>query len=89
MHRRARAEPPAARSTGSAPPASSAAPSPVTLQVDVVAEGLDHPWDVKTLPGGTLIFTQRDRATLSVFKHGHVKKVKFPSDSDEGEPWDI
>src|SRR5262249_35802684 len=46
------------------------------LKIKAVVRHLDHPWDVKTLPGGTLIFTQRDRATLSVFKHGHVKKVK-------------
>jgi glucose/arabinose dehydrogenase len=65
-----------------------AAPVPVvhrtllpTLKIRTVVRNLDHPWDVKTLPGGTLIFTERDRATLSVFKHGHVKPVKFPSQS--------
>jgi glucose/arabinose dehydrogenase len=68
--------------------AHAAGPDPVvhrkpmpTLKIRAVIRHLDHPWDVKTLPGGTLIFTQRDRATLSVFKHGHVKKVRFPSGS--------
>jgi glucose/arabinose dehydrogenase len=51
------------------------------LKITTVVRHVDHPWDVKTLPGGTLIFTQRDRATLSVLKHGKVKKVAFPSDS--------
>jgi glucose/arabinose dehydrogenase len=45
-----------------------------------VVRHVDHPWDVRSLPGGNLIFTQRDRATLSVVKHGRVRKVDFPSD---------
>jgi aldose sugar dehydrogenase len=68
--------------------ADAAAPAPVVhrkpmpkLKIHTVIRNLDRPWDVKTLPGGTLIFTQRDRATLSVFKHGHVKRVEFPSQS--------
>jgi glucose/arabinose dehydrogenase len=51
------------------------------LRITTVVRNVDHPWDVRTLPGGTLIFTQRDRATLSVLKHGKVKKVAFPSSS--------
>ena len=51
------------------------------LKISTVVRHLDHPWDVKTLPGGTLIFTQRDRATLSVLKKGKVRKVEFPSSS--------
>jgi glucose/arabinose dehydrogenase len=51
------------------------------LKIRTMVRHLDHPWDVKSLPGGTLIFTQRDRATLSVFKNGHVKTVRFPSSS--------
>src|SRR4051794_23984081 len=51
------------------------------LKIRTVVRHLDHPWDVKTLPGGTLIFTQRDRATLSVLKKGKVRKVEFPSSS--------
>ncbi len=48
------------------------------LKITPVVRGLDHPWDVKSLPGGVLIFTQRDRATLSVFKKGKVRRVAFP-----------
>jgi glucose/arabinose dehydrogenase len=48
------------------------------LTVSKVVKHLDHPWDVRSLPGGALIFTQRDRATLSVFRNGSVHRVKFP-----------
>ncbi len=48
------------------------------LKITRVVRNLDHPWDVKALPGGVLIFTQRDRATLSVFKNGKVRRVGFP-----------
>ncbi len=51
------------------------------LKITRVVRHVDHPWDVRSLPGGTLIFTQRDRATLSVLKNGRVRKVTFPSDS--------
>ncbi len=51
------------------------------LKVSRIVTNLDHPWDVRALPGGALIFTQRDRATLSVFRHGKVHRVKFPSSS--------
>jgi aldose sugar dehydrogenase len=48
------------------------------LKITRVVRHVDHPWDVQTLPGGTLIFTQRDRATLSVLKNGRVHRVGFP-----------
>ena len=51
------------------------------LKISTVVRHLDHPWDVKSLPGGVLIFTQRDRATLSVFKNGKVHRVGFPKSS--------
>jgi glucose/arabinose dehydrogenase len=51
------------------------------LKITRVVTNLDHPWDVKSLPGGVLIFTQRDRATLSVLKNGKVRRVEFPSSS--------
>jgi glucose/arabinose dehydrogenase len=51
------------------------------LKVTPIIRNLDHPWDVRALPGGALIFTQRDRATLSVFRNGKVRRVKFPSSS--------
>jgi glucose/arabinose dehydrogenase len=51
------------------------------LKVSTIVTNLDHPWDVRALPGGALIFTQRERATLSVFRKGKVHRVKFPSSS--------
>ncbi len=51
------------------------------LKITPVVRRLDHPWDVKTLPGGVLLFTQRDRATLSVLKKGKVHRVGFPKSS--------
>ena len=51
------------------------------LKITAVVRHVDHPWDVKALPGGVLIFTQRDRATLSVFKKGRVRRVGFPKSS--------
>ncbi len=36
---------------------------------------------MRSLPGGALLFTQRDRATLSLFRNGHVRRVRFPSSS--------
>ena len=48
------------------------------LKITPVVRHVDHPWDVKALPGGGLIFTQRDRATVSVFKKGKVHRVGFP-----------
>jgi glucose/arabinose dehydrogenase len=50
------------------------------LQVSTVVAGLDHPWDVRELPHGRLLLTERDRARLSVFAHGALHTVAFPSD---------
>jgi glucose/arabinose dehydrogenase len=50
------------------------------LKVRKLVRGLDLPWDVKSLGKGRLLFTQRDRATLSTWKNGKTRKVKgFPS----------
>jgi len=50
-----------------------------TLHVRRQVTGLDHPWDVQPIGHGRLLFTQRDRATLSVWKNGHTRTVDFPS----------
>ncbi|MDF1604196.1 PQQ-dependent sugar dehydrogenase [Nocardioides sp. YIM 152315] len=52
-----------------------------SLAVKRVVRGLDHPWDVRVLDRGVLIYTQRDRARLSIWDHGHKRAVRFPSDS--------
>lgn len=40
------------------------------FEVRTVARGLDHPWDVQQAPGGRLVVTERDRARISVVRHG-------------------
>jgi aldose sugar dehydrogenase len=50
------------------------------LKVRKLVKGLDLPWDVRSIGNGKLLFTQRDRATLSTWKKGRTRKVKgFPS----------
>ena len=68
---------PAAAAPGQPAPVVARKPMP-KLKISTVVRHVDHPWDVKALPGGVLIFTQRDRATLSVFKNGKVHRVGFP-----------
>ena len=52
------------------------------LRVTRMVTGLDHPWDVKPIGKGRLIYTQRERATVSIWAHGHKRVVKnFPSGS--------
>lgn len=58
-------------------PAQAAKPAP-QLHVRTIAAGLDHPWDVQPLPGGRLIFTQRDRRSLTVLtRKGRQLPVAF------------
>ena len=48
------------------------------LTVTTVADGLDHPWDVRPIGGGRLLVSQRDRKTLSVVEpDGTVDPVDF------------
>lgn len=50
------------------------------LKVTKLVTGLDLVWDVKALTDKKIIFTQRNRATVSTFSKGKVKRVKgFPS----------
>jgi glucose/arabinose dehydrogenase len=49
------------------------------LRVRTVVRGLDNPWDVQRLPGGTLLVTERDRARLSTYD-GSRSTVAFPRD---------
>ncbi len=64
----------AGRSAGSGPAAQqpgdrSSGQVPV-LRVRTVARGLQHPWDVQEGPGGRLLVSERDRARISVVRHG-------------------
>jgi aldose sugar dehydrogenase len=60
----------AAPTTTTAPPA--AAPA---LDVSVVADGLDHPWDVAQAPDGTLLVDERGGGLTAVLPDGTVQDV--------------
>ncbi|MCV2490452.1 PQQ-dependent sugar dehydrogenase [Geodermatophilus sp. YIM 151500] len=65
-----------ASSPGSPPAPASAAPATVpALQVQVVAEGLDHPWDVAQAPDGTLLLDERPGGLTAVLPGGRVQDV--------------
>jgi glucose/arabinose dehydrogenase len=50
------------------------------LKVKTLVSGLDLVWDVKPVDAQTLLFTQRNRATLSRLRDGQVRTVRnFPS----------
>ena len=64
-------------------PAAERAATP-TLKVNRLVTGLDKPWDVRPIGEGRLIFTQRDRATVSIWDDGRARTVQgFPT----GEVW--
>jgi glucose/arabinose dehydrogenase len=68
-----------AGSTAGSTAARAAAPA---LAVRRLVTGLDHPWDVRPIGGGRLIFTQRVRATVSIYDNGRTRVVRnFPSGS--------
>ncbi len=51
-----------------------------TLRVTTVARNLDIPWDVRPVGEGRLLFTQRDRARLTLVEaDGDTRGVGFPS----------
>jgi glucose/arabinose dehydrogenase len=73
-------------------PARAHAPSPddeqraafPQLRATRVVTGLDHPWDVRPIGQGRLIFTERDRATISIWANGSKRELRgFPS----GKVW--
>ena len=56
--------------------------TPPALHVKRLVTGLDHPWDVRPIGHGRLIYTQRDRATVSIWTGTRKRVLKgFPSDS--------
>jgi glucose/arabinose dehydrogenase len=52
------------------------------LRVTRLVTGLDHPWDVRPIGDGRLLFTQRDRATVSLWDGSRVREIDgFPTGS--------
>ncbi|WP_148615974.1 PQQ-dependent sugar dehydrogenase [Nocardioides rubriscoriae] len=50
------------------------------LQVSTRVAGLNHPWDVKELPSGSLLITERDPARLTLSRpDGTQRAVRFPT----------
>ena len=66
-------------SGGDPPPAGSTAvqsTAPPSLQVSVVADGLDHPWDVAQAPDGTLLTDERGGGLTAVLPDGTVRALR-------------
>jgi aldose sugar dehydrogenase len=55
-------------------PVPSAAAAPA-LEVAVVVDGLDHPWDVAQAPDGTLLFDERAGGLTAVLPDGAVRRL--------------
>jgi len=49
------------------------------LQVTTLVSGLNHPWDIKPLPDGRLLMTEREPARLSLITDGVRRTVRFPT----------
>ena len=78
----ARPAPPAYVAEAPATPSTAAPARPVpALRVRTVLDGLDHPWDVRRLPGAGLLVSERDRATLTLLEDDGTRRVlDFPSE---------
>ncbi|MGY1721695.1 PQQ-dependent sugar dehydrogenase [Blastococcus sp. SYSU DS0533] len=58
------------------PPATEAPAGAPSLRVEVVADGLDHPWDVAQAEDGTLLVDERGGDLTAVLPDGTVRKVQ-------------
>src|SRR3954447_6234061 len=59
-----------------APPASSVPAGGPALDVQVVVDGLDHPWDVARAPDGTLLLDERGGGFTAVLPDGTTRPVE-------------
>jgi glucose/arabinose dehydrogenase len=60
----------------SGPPTPAAARPTPTLSVEVLADGLDHPWDVARAPDGTLLVDERPGGLTAIRPDGTVQSVE-------------
>ncbi|MGY1619322.1 PQQ-dependent sugar dehydrogenase [Geodermatophilus sp. SYSU D00691] len=65
----------AAGTTSPQPPVSEPPPTAPPLDVAVVADGLDHPWDVAQAPDGTLLVGERGGGFTAVLPDGTAQEV--------------
>ncbi|MGA8255478.1 MAG: PQQ-dependent sugar dehydrogenase [Nocardioides sp.] len=49
------------------------------LTVTTLADGLSHPWDMKSIGSGRVLITEREPARLTVAEGGNTRAVNFPS----------
>lgn len=59
-------------------PAAAVAQAPPDIVVSKPIGGLENVWDVRRLPDGRLLVTERDRARLWTWKAGKLRRVDFP-----------
>src|SRR5687767_6338394 len=52
------------------------APVAPALDVEVLADGLDHPWDVARAPDGTLVLDERGGGLTAVLPDGTVRELE-------------
>ncbi|MEU6269397.1 PQQ-dependent sugar dehydrogenase [Saccharopolyspora shandongensis] len=65
-------------------PVSTAAPAPSALRVEIVAAGLEHPWDIGFLPDGTALVSQRPGRLALLADHRPGALVR-PVQADLGD----
>jgi aldose sugar dehydrogenase len=65
-----------ADTSGPAAPTTSPPTGAPALEVAVVADGLDHPWDVVQAPDGTLLVDERAGGFTAVLPGGEVREVR-------------
>ena len=71
------ADDPAPSTSSAAGTSGSSAPAgPPALEVSVVADGLDHAWDVVQAPDGTLLVDERSGGFTAVLPDGQVRAVE-------------
>lgn len=68
-------QPPAGEPASAAPPPSASPAEAPALEVSVVTDGLDHPWDVVQAPDGTLLVDERGGGFTAVLPDGSAQEV--------------